>query len=332
MKKYLFLFPLAAIAMTACTNETTEYVGSPQAREISFSPLAQNATRAAVDGETFPAASAMQVAAYQVTPTAANYFAGTEFKKGTTYWEGTTKKYWPLSPAYINFLAYTGVTGTAAFDETTPASKAVITQTDNSSDQADLMYAIGNGEVTQAANALTFPEKVGMKFIHAQAWVNFTVKAATTVEKDIKVNSITLNGAKYAGTYTITHTNYNASSGQSVAGAWTNTTAPAGDNKIKVPGWTAANLDDTKAATVGNGLMIVPDDTEAGDFTSFTINYTYDSKDYDYTYTPTSTSTQVEQAKKYTYAITFKLHEILINPSVTDWDDEGNTTNITIQE
>ena len=36
MKKFMFLIPVAALAMTACTNETNEFVGSDQAREISF--------------------------------------------------------------------------------------------------------------------------------------------------------------------------------------------------------------------------------------------------------------------------------------------------------
>jgi hypothetical protein len=127
------------------------------------------------------------------------------------------------------------------------------------------------------------------------------------------------------GTYTITHTNYNAKTSQSVAGAW----SALGDaQNIDVPGWTPATNLTTSFVTVGNGLMVVPDDAATGDFTSFTINYTFDGKTYEYTYTPAST--QVEQAKHYIYEITFRLHEIFINPSVEDWADQTATA-VTIQ-
>lgn len=325
MKKTFALIPVAALAlMTACTNESTEFVGQPEAREISFSPLAQNATRAAVDGTTFPTTYSMEVAAYDVT-NSRDFFGATTFSYNSTSTKWAGGKYWPLSAAQINFLAYADFNGETATWNTNPASGVALVMTDNSSSQKDLMYAIGNGAVTQSDNTLTFPEKVDMEFKHAQAWVTFTVKANSSAETAITVNSITLNGAKYDGTYTITHTNYDKSSGQSVAGAWSS----LGDaQNVAVPGWTADALT-TDAVKVGNGLMIVPDDAATGDFTSFTINYTVDDKTYDYTYTPATTN--VEQAKKYTYNITFKLHEILINPSVADWTAE-TATNVTIQE
>ena len=191
---------------------------------------------------------------------------------------------------------------------------------DNSGAQRDLMYARGNGAVTQSGNSLSFPDKVDMEFKHAQAWIDFKVKANSTVETAITINSITLTGAKYNGTYTVTHTAYNAKTGQSVAGAWS---ALGSAQNIAVPGWSATALT-TSFVTVGDGLMIVPDDAATGDFTSFTINYTFDGKTYEYTYTPAST--QVEQAKHYIYEINFTLHEIYINPTVEDWADQSATS------
>ena len=330
MKKIMFLIPVAALAMTACTNETNEFVGSDQAREISFAPVAQPNTRAAVDGTAFPADLSMKVTAYQVEATggaAGVYFDATSFTKGETYWGGDTKKYWPLTPAYINFLAIANANADNATGVTWGTNKAdqvTIVMSDNSSDQRDLMYAIGNGAVTQSDNTLTFPAKVDMTFNHAQAWIDFKVKAKTTAEQAITVNSITLTGAKYNGTYTVTHTNYNAKTSQSVAGAW----SALGEAKnIAVPGWSATALT-TSFVTVGQGLMIVPDDAATADFTSFTIKYTVDGKTYDYTYTPASKS--VDQKKHYIYEITFQLHEIFINPTVEDWDDQ-TATDLTIQ-
>lgn len=344
MKKLFLLVPVAALAMTACTSESTESVGAAQQpKEISFTALAQPGTRAAVDGTTFPTTLDMKVAAYQVEATGGSagvYFDATPFKYqyaggasnssvNASYWGGDPAKYWPLTAAYINFLAIANANADNATGVSWGSNKAdqvTIVMSDNSSAQRDLMYARGDGEVTfnSSTNALTFPTKVDMEFKHAQAWIDFKVKAKTTTETAITVNSITLNDAVYNGTYTVTHTAYNAKTGQSVAGAWT---ALGSGQAIAVPGWSATALT-TSFATVGNGLMIVPDDAATGDFTSFTINYTFDGKTYEYTYTPAST--QVEQAKHYIYEITFQLHEIFINPTIEDWADQS-ATEITIQ-
>ena len=344
MKKSLFLLATAALVLASCNNDVKiaeNKTLSNEPQEIGFFPVTQNVkriapvNRAAVDGTAFPTTLDMEVAAYQVEATggaAGAYFDATTFKyqyKGGSasgsgsYWGGTTARYWPLTPAYINFLALANANADNATGVTWGTNKAdqvTIVMSDNSTAQRDLMYARGDGAVTQSGNTLAFPDKVDMEFKHAQAWIDFKVKANSSVETAITVNSITLTGAKYNGTYTVTHTGYNAKTGQSVAGAWT----ALGDAKnIAVPGWSATALT-TSFVTVGNGLMIVPNDASTGDFTSFTIG----SKTYEYTYTPEST--QVEQKKHYIYEITFQLHEIYINPTIVEWDDQTATA-ITIQ-
>ncbi|MBP3767338.1 MAG: fimbrillin family protein [Prevotella sp.] len=326
MKKYFFLLSVAAVAMTACTNESNEYVGSSEAREITFSPITQNMTRATSDGATFNDDYTIKVAAYDIT-NSREFFAVTDFTKGATYWSASPAKYWPLSATNISFLGYTEFTGTSA--TFTNTQTLALTMTDNSTAQKDLMYACGYGAVTMdGTNGLTFPEKVDMTFKHAQAWIAFTVNADETTSGKITLKSITLNGAKYSGTYTVTHANWNSTTAadHSVSGAWSSI---ATSSNIAVPGWTEAAVAKADAGVaVGNGLLVVPDDTEnTNDFTSFTITYKLDSKEYTYTYTPTSLDLQ--QGKKYTYNITFRLHEILINPSVTDWGS-GSSTNINV--
>lgn len=339
MKKNLFFISVAALALGACTSdnvvEENNSVNRP--KEIAFQAITTPSTRAAVDGTDFPTTLDMKVAAYDVTNTR-SFFDATAFKyqyvggsaSGSgSYWGGDPAQFWPLSPAFINFLAIANANAnntTGVTWGTNKADNVTIVMSDNSSDQRDLMYARGDGAVTQSGNSLTFPDKIDMVFKHAQAWIDFKVKANSATETAITVNSITLNGAKYNGTYTVTHTAYNANTGQGVSGAWS--ALPATGVDVAVPGWTAAALT-TGFATVGNGLMIVPDDAATGDFTSFTINYSFGGNTYDYTYTPATT--QVEQAKHYIYEITFKLHEIFINPTVTDWADQTATA-ITIQE
>ena len=330
MKKIYLTLCVAALALVSCVKTNDVYTGTPESRQIAFSPFALNATKAPIDGTTFSPES-MQVAAYDVT-NSRDFFAATAFTKDNV--SGTWKggKYWPLSAARINFLAYAELNNTegssATWDvvegETSEkASGVVLVMADNKTAQSDLMYAIGTGAVTQDGNSLLFPDNVPMVFKHAQAWISFYVDAydATSGGK-VTLNSITLNGAKYNGTFTVTHANYNAASEQAVSGAWGSLGSTA---DVAVPGWTPAAVaydEEGDGVVVGNGLLIVPDDdSETADFSSFTIAYTLDGNNYTYTYTPDARN--VDQAKHYIYNINFHLHEIEIAASVTDWVDQS---------
>ena len=339
MKK-LFLISAAVLAFCACSNDEkiAENTASTQPKEIAFMPIAQKATRAAIEDGAFPTTEDMEVAAYQVQPIVGNYFSGTTFtyNSTSTKWEGkTTHRYWPLSAAYINFLAYANVTGTASFNSTTPASEATIDMTDNSTAQKDLVYAIGSGEVEIDGNSLTFPANVTMQFQHAQSLIAFRVKAYGDAEESaITVKKITLNNAYYAGTFVITHSNYNATSSQSVNGEWSDFDE---QKDLDVPGSADKSINKTTFTDAGS-VLVVPISTQTTpptidpSFDSFTISYTFDDKDYTYTYVPTVPAGRVlTKATKYVYDITFKLHEILISPTVVTWSN-GGTDAITIQE
>ena len=331
MKKSLLFLASAALVLASCNNdvkldENTAPAGSNAQKEIALSafttPIKHVMSNAPVDGTTFTPTT-MKVAAYDVTNNR-EFFGATTFTKDATTWKGS--KYWPLSAAYINFLAYSELEAssvpTLTWGATATTATWALVMSDNKSEQKDLMYAIGNGAVTQSDNALSFPTNVPMTFEHAQAWISFYADAydATSGGK-VTLQSITLNGAKYNGTYTLTFTNYNDDEDQAVAGAWS---ALGSTADVAVPNWTPAAIaydESGNGVEVGKGLMIVPDDNaETADFTSFTIAYTLDSKNYTYTYTPASRN--VDQKKHYIYNIVFHLHEIEILPDVTDWADQ----------
>ena len=350
MKKNLLLIPVAALAFAACTNEKTEYVGDTpiQPKEIAFSPIAQKATRGAnaILDTTFPTDNTMEVACYQSAPaTASNYFTKCTFSKGTTYWAASPKKYWPLSAATLNFFAVSGFGVqaediTIANDLSTATVKYNADAANNNSStaysdatQSDIMYAFNRGSVVQTGNNLTFNggtdeagSTVSMVFKHALSLIDFQIKAADAeTESALTINSITLTGAKYTGTLTITNTNAaTVSEVWSAAVSWvgndaTNRTVPNVPTTANYDAGTEADYLPASPSTAC--LMIIPDATSA--FTSFTINYTFNGHTYDYTYTPASTVAVA--GYKYTFRINFRLHEITINPSVTLWDAPHNT-------
>ena len=328
MKKILFLASLAAVAMTSCTSESNEYVEDNTPKEIAFFPVNQKATRGAYSIITtaFPENNTMEVKAYQTQPSAGAYFDKCTFSKSGTTWKGG--QYWPLSAAKINFFAVSGYGLTASHitiaDELASAGVAYTTANSYSATtQSDIMYAFGRGEVTKAGNALTFPTNVPMQFKHALALVDFQVKGATATEVGaITVNSITLKGATYNGTLTLTNTNAATEAGEvTTAVSWA-----AGDEvaSVAVPGISASTAITNAYARIGNGLMVIP----GTGFTSFVINYSLNGNSYDYEYTPTPAVSSTTANNKYTYQINFTLHEIEIAPTVAEWTNTNTTVNI----
>lgn len=360
MKKYLFLISVAAIALTACTNEKEEFVGSPQSREIAFKAIAQPNTRAAIQSGVFPTTNTMEIAAYQSAPaTASNYFTKMTFAKDGDVWTGgESPKYWPLSEATLNFFAISGAGLTASHvtinaDLATASIAYTSANSYNKETQSDIMYAFNRGSVTKSGNTLSFNggNAVGMTFLHALALVNFQIKAADDASTAISIKKIELNGACYTGTLNITNTN-----AEKVDGAWSTQLDWNPDdvvNNVKVPNignettpvalttsYVPANT--TTASDEGNpwaALMVIPkqqkgDSPESYGFTTFKIHYKFNNKDYTYEYAPggysgsTPNLTVVEAGKKYTYQISMQLHEITVTPSVTQWDDSANNVGI----
>ncbi len=197
-------------------------------KEIAISPLTQNTTRAInntnygyINGTTFNTGWGMTVSAVDITNNR-EFFDATNFVYNATptLWEGETHRYWPLSPAQINFLAIAhgnsdnattdGSTSAATWTNTTSNHKVEFIMANNyayNTAQRDFIYAIGNGQVTQIGNNLSFPTKVDMTFKHTQAYLVFKVQAADAASCGITITNIELKNVWTQGTATISRTN-----------------------------------------------------------------------------------------------------------------------------
>ena len=360
MKKHLFLFAAAAVALASCSSddtiaESSSALGS-QPKQIALAPIAQKPTRSttsslAIEGSVFPTTLDMMVTAYEATDgQKRDFFGATNFKYNfaggalstSGYWAGETARYWPLSAAYINFLAIANANDDNASSvtwgdggTTNYAKQVQVVMGDNyayNTKQHDFMYARGNGEVQFANNALTIPENVPMEFKHAQAYMIFRLKAADAASTAIKISDVSIYGAHFAGTALISQTNFDEISSQALTLYWNPVTQTNADKSV-LSNQTPAATEGAATALTQNfvqmgQIMVVPhmssaDTYDAGAWTSFKIKYYLDGKEYSYVYTPTSTV--LEANKKYIFDITFKLHEIFVDPTIDDWNEAGTT-------
>lgn len=340
MKK-LFVFAASAMMVFAsCTNNEVVYDNeTPQ--EIGLFSVVNNMTRAAIDGTSFTHEN-MAVAAYLAkgSATAGNYFGKTLFEgSGENYTGG---QYWPIQTTTLNFLAVAPEIEdqvVSAFDTTAPASKVEVEVTDNQIYQNDVMYAVAQG--TRTVNAEV--SSVGMVFKHALAWVNFAFKKGeNTDDATITINSITLNGATYDGSLTVTLEDFNsveAIDSDDASFEWDFADIEPVES-ITVPNSSTSSLTlgDTQFDTYGDGLLVAPTTTAASDFIiNYTITANGNSHIYEYTYdakvdgTPAN-ATYTDAAKliwtagkKYTYNITMSFQEIQISPSVESWGTSVDT-------
>lgn len=352
MKKKLFFFAAAAVALASCSSDDTiaenSKVTNNQPQEIAIFPLAQPNTRAAVTTAVFPESYNFLISAYAVDA-AKDYFGKTEYanEATTTIWSGVAgqKRYWPLSPETLNFLAVTksdadGTNTTFGTAGANFASKETVVLADNKSTQHDLMYSYARAAVTKVGNTLTFNggANVAMTFYHAQSYVCFTVKAANEATRDagIVVTGIKLNDAVYNGTATVNLANYNSKTSDLAATlAWDGTAyTSATPYDVDVPGTTHAfpvTVDsNTSAITAGDGLMIVPNPTKTAEVLNasigtFIVYYKMPGIDnvYEFEYTPTAAQKQMLPGYKYTFNIVFSLTEIKVEPVVQPWTPTG---------
>ena len=330
MKK-IFLALAAVAALAACSKSEATYEKDV---EIGFAPVVSNRTKAMQTTSTFPAESFNVWAWYkQLNPgtAIASWQASTEPQqdyivekpfapKDNGLWGGETSTYfWPK----IGSLMFAGYYPTTiaeqvsyTFNSTENVMKIVNYVpgfvTTNGTHEEDLMYF----NMTPASYQVS---DVEVKFRHALSWLNVVlVKEANTSEAaKITVNSVTFTDVIPAGNATV------------------NNSAVGVQNEIK---WEAHGVAKDVVVTNPEGHILVKDNTTPLDkqplfipqaMTTLVVNYTIASTDgSQITETKTLPLSGLvaghsawKPGKKYTYTITIGTTEILIDPSVAEWEE-----------
>lgn len=316
MKKSLIFVGMAALVLGACHKVDIVVTETPQ--EIGFKAISANATKAnelvgtllTKDYSIYASATQKNTAGTIENPA---FFVDQQFQTADAAvtasseyraWNGTAAApiYWPVGGVTIDFLAYAVPTavykaGTVkgVWSNTTDIASGVSFTWNTSDNQVDLLYAANNAATREKGN-------VNMSFKHAQALLAFQAK--TGVADAITIKSITVNGVKVYGTFTVDN------SRNELVASWSDF-GEAIDRPI-----TSSTCDLTdKYAMVGETLL-VPQQPKC----NFTIEYTMgNSKPMKYTYNETRGTW--EMGKKYIYQLDMKLNEIILTENVKDFVD-----------
>ena len=264
--------------------------------------------------------------------------------------------YWPFTGS-IGFLAiHPSDLAAASYDELTPGwdasndkAKASITDYTISADNktVDLMFASKEG--SRASIAKVGDGKVAMVFKHALSQIQFRARTNEDYSNDVTftLNSVTLNNIDLSGDV-----------------AYANEAIAWSDNDTQSEDWAyyatpmevAYAANDAAAALYGAANVMIPQPANADnpatpaviEGTTITISYTMEQtnsasitgtvtvpapwtkvKEGATNYDPAEAVARWEPGKKYNYTLNFKLNEILIDPTVTDWVEvEMSTINI----
>ncbi len=346
MKK--LLIAIAAIALLAsCSKSDITYDGP---KEIGIAPVAQNRTKAMVQGTAFPQenfalwayykqlTAGTTIAAWQSSAeTQQTYIENKDFEPSGTagLWSGVTTYFWPKIGSLL-FAGYYPVTMkdkvTYEFSSTvnkmtvagyTPGdyqTTGFVNNANGANHVEDFMYfnmtaTSSDGSTVGGQNSVTEGSQVDVFFRHALSWISVVLsEAAGTPEgATITVKSVTFTDVKTTGTGVVD----NSATDNEIV--WTPTDAKTDVVVLNV------DTDLGAAATVEKQPVVIPQ-TMSGDLV---IVYTISSED-DSSFTETKTISLAsidsenslwEPGKKYTYNISIGTTEILIDPIILDWEE-----------
>ena len=300
MKRFFICAAAAIVALASCSKTQVVYNDAPE--EIGFKAVAGAVTKDPIVGTDLPTTANMVVFASKSAEEAgpySEYFSNVEFTWKSTYWGGTTSKYWPES-GYLKFIAYypAGI-GTPVGDAT---GNIVISDVDAST-QPDILYT-NLTDAYESAAKTTVP----MAFHHALAQVQVTAKVSDVNMTDVNVTSVVLTGAPISGELTLTGTN----------ATWDDQTTGSPitmDNTIE-------SIDLTgDAKPLGIGTLVVPGSQTA------TLTVTYTIGGLSVTTSPIDITGTWEKGKKYIYNLSIGLDEIKLTATVDNWATAGSEEN-----
>lgn len=183
----IFLLISGAALTSACVKSQVDL----RDRSLCFAPVAEKATKAIIEGTSYPTAESFKVSAYYEGTSA--YFENltASYSSANALWETSPGQYWPLEGS-LAFYAYSPASASdVAIDENGFSATDYTIQTSEQM-TTDLCYASAT-----VADCSAHPASVGLTFSHALSQLAFQVKAAAYYPSA----SISLTSLKIKGIY-----------------------------------------------------------------------------------------------------------------------------------
>ena len=330
--KRLVIAALAIGALAACTKSNVQL---EQPGEISFQPVAQKATKAAVDGNDYPTDAAYNFNVWAwwadkstgteltaFTPTTDYIAEGTFVHRENSSWGGSTPYYWPTKGSLV-FAGYSPAS--AKVDGTTfgydlTSQKFSVTnyvQSNDISATKDLMWF----DVTDESHDNNGTNGVPVVFKHALSWLTFKFVLADEINThEWEITDVRLQSVNTKGSFAATKSDAVVN-----AGTWTLSTAAADKKDMIVYGTSSHKVSTTatKLENIDNGVVVIPQ-------TCVKLLVEYNLTASTGKVIPQEVTLDLAtgiaggtwlSGNHYIYTITFGANEILIAPSVADWED-----------
>lgn len=336
MKK-LVLAALAIGAMAACTKSNVQF---EQPGEIAFQPVAQKATKAAVDGTVYPVDESFIVWAWwddvapSDNPTYANYTAAKYINEGKFIardnfnWGGETPYYWPTSGSLV-FAGYSPADANAtSFGYSVENQKFTvddyIQDTDISKTNDLMWFDVMKSYLKNPGGAEDLAKGVPVVFKHALSWLTFNF----VLDKEItnhqwEITGITLKQVNTKGDFEAVKSDKAAD-----AGTWILSTNAADKADMTVytkTGGAAEYITTTSTPyeNTENGVVVIPQQC-----VKLHVNYNLRAstgvvipQEVTLDLTAGTDRSNWLPGKHYVYTVVFGANEILVSPSVHDWED-----------
>ncbi len=328
MKKIIFSL-LAIAALASCAK--TEPVFTQDNSEIKIAPVTSMTTKANVNGvideTTYPADEDFNVYAYWANKPAGSNFEVDETNSANSaylydvtfvnkglYWGGETTQYWPKNGS-LRFAAYS------------PSDLPATVAHDLAADRFDISgltypvsvdgtYDILVTPTSKSYTAQTAAANVSVVFEHALSWITFQLKSTEAANAKFTVTDVIVNDVNNHGNLVA----------DMKAGTKTWTTAMPQKFVVfnDANGSTVTTTEKVYENGKGKSVLVLPQPT-----TTVTIKFTQEAVGdapalVGQEVTIPLTLDQDEPwvaGKHYTYTVIFDLDEILINPSVEDWEE-----------
>lgn len=313
MRKTALILAAAAVLLSAgCTKNAVDFPS------IAFAPVAEKATKAIIEGATYPTTESFTVSAYYEGTSAYFENLNASYNSTLSLWETSTAEYWPLQGS-LTFNAYSpssasGVTLTAS--GITAANYTVQTAAQMTTDLCYGSYTV--------PDCSSHPESVPLQFSHALAQVVFKVKAAAYYEN----TSLSMTSLSMGGIFSV---------GDFAEGAWDNQNTEFTYGLRSLP--IALTYDGTTPVTTNVcSYLFLPQ--ELGPNASISVGYSISQSvsgtDYTLDNSPVTiplggTISKWESGKKYIYTLNIGLNNLItISASSVGWSDEN--FNIIVEE